>query len=82
MILIDWLDDRLIEYGYKSVLYEATSKYQHIQIVDTVDHGKMLILDGLVNLAESDRKSYTHKLMGLPMVNYIQMNFGKSETIY
>ena len=57
-----------MEYGYKSLLHEFQSPYQFIQIVDTVDHGRMLLLDGLVNLAESDTEAYTHKLMGLPQV--------------
>ena len=28
----------------------------------------MLVLDGFVNIAESDTEAYTHKLMGLPEV--------------
>ena len=28
----------------------------------------MLVLDGFVNIAESDTEAYTHKLMGLPDV--------------
>jgi len=30
----------------------------------------MLVLDGMVNLAESDTEAYTHKLMNLPAENY------------
>ena len=36
--------------------------------MDSVDHGRMLVLDGFVNIAESDTEAYTHKLMGLPDV--------------
>jgi hypothetical protein len=53
---------------YREVLYDSHSKMQHIQIVDTVDQGRMMLLDGLVNLAESDTVAYTHVLMGLPEV--------------
>ena len=42
---------------------------QRVQIVDSVDHGRMLVLDGFVNIAESDTSAYTHKLMGLPEVS-------------
>ena len=46
----------------------SRSKYQHVQIFDTVDNGKVLVLDGLVQLAESDMEGYTHALMNLPHV--------------
>ena len=46
----------------------SRSKYQHVQIFDTVDNGKVLVLDGLVQLAESDKEGYTHALMNLPHV--------------
>ena len=39
-----------------------------VAVVDSVDHGRMLVLDGFVNIAESDTEAYTHKLMGLPEV--------------
>lgn len=65
-------DDRVVEYSVTKVLHDAVSKMnQHIQIVETVDQGRMLILDGFVNLAESDKIPYTHKLMALPEVFYI-----------
>ena len=66
--LNDSLDDRLVEYGFKSVLFDRTSAFQRIQIFSTVDFGNVLVLDGLVNLAESDRVGYTHSLLGLPEV--------------
>ena len=62
-------DDRLVEYGIKEVLFDQKSAFQSIQIVKTVDHGNMLILDGAVNLAESDTEAYTHSLMNLPQVS-------------
>ncbi len=46
--------------------FDERSRFQHIQILETADHWRMLILDGLVNLAESDTKAYTHAIMGLP----------------
>ena len=44
------------------------SKHQHIVICDTVDVGKLLILDGLAQLGEADTVAYTHALMDLPKV--------------
>ena len=64
-------DDRLVEYGFKEVLFDQTSPYQRVQIVKTVDHGNMLILDGAVNLAENDTVPYTHALMNIPQDEHL-----------
>ena len=62
-------DDRLVEYGLRwPLLLERRSRFQLIQIGETEDHGRVLILDGLVNLAESDTEAYTNAIMGLPEV--------------
>ncbi len=39
-----YVDDRLLEYAYKEVLFSARSPFQLVQIVDTVDFGKLLLL--------------------------------------
>ena len=59
-------DDRLVEYGIKKVLFDERSAYQSVQIVSTIDHGNLLILDGAVNLAENDTVPYTQALMNIP----------------
>ena len=66
-------DDRFCHYNIKEVLYDVRSKYQHILICDTVDTGKLLVLDGLANLSEADTIAYTHTLMDLPKVRIIYM---------
>jgi spermidine synthase len=63
-------DDRIVEYGYKEVLFSQQSPFQLIEIVDTVDFGRLLLLDGLTNLAELDTEAYTHTLMNLPHEDY------------
>ena len=62
-------DDRLIEYGFSKVVFDQCSNYQRVQILKTVDHGNVLILDGAVNLAENDTEAYTHSLMNIPNVS-------------
>ena len=62
------IDFRFTELSIKEVVYDVRSKYQHILILDTVDFGKLLVLDGFANLAESDTVGYTHSLMDLPKV--------------
>ena len=63
-------DNRFCQYNIKDVVYDVRSAYQHILICDTVDTGKLLILDGLANLGEADTIGYTHALLDLPKVIY------------
>ena len=63
-------DDRLIEYGFEKVLFSKHSDFQHIQIVETIDFGRLLILDDQTNLAENDTVASTHTLMNIPAENY------------
>ena len=42
-------------------------------ILNTMDFGKLLVLDGYANLAESDTVQYTHTLMNLPEVRLRQI---------
>lgn len=55
-------DERMVEYDIKEVLFNQMSQYQKIQIVRSKSFGRMLILDNVQNLAESDL-IYTHTLM-------------------
>jgi len=63
-------DNRIIEYKFEEVLFSKQSDFQLVQVVDTKDYGRMLILDGFANLAEIDTEDYTHSLMNLPHENY------------
>ena len=42
-------------------------------ILNTMDFGNLLVLDGYANLAESDTVQYTHFLMNLPEVRLMHM---------
>jgi len=55
-------DDRIIECPIQSIVHDETSPYQRIQILDTIDFGRVLLLDGQTQLAESD-DIYTKSLM-------------------
>jgi len=63
-------DNRIIEYKFDNVLFSKQSDFQMVQVVDTTDFGRMLILDHFANLAESDTETYTHSLMNKPHENY------------
>ena len=58
------LDDRIVECGIKSVVHEEISPYQKIQILDTVDFGRLLLLDGQVQLSEADDVYSTELMAG------------------
>lgn len=58
-----------IEYTYEveSVLYEGKSKYQKILIIENPYFGKILILDGIVQLTERDEFFYHEMLTHVAM---------------
>ena len=49
-------------YRIKSVLFEKKTEFQHMQLVDSHQFGKMLILDGIVQTTEKD-EFYYHEMM-------------------
>ena len=55
-------DDRIMEYKWDKLLFSERSPYQLVEIFSTADFGNCLVLDGFINLAESDLV-YTHNLM-------------------
>ncbi|XP_065143058.1 spermine synthase [Paramisgurnus dabryanus] len=62
-------DGRLTEYDIDEVVYEKDSEYQNIKILHSRQFGNMLILNGDVNLAESDLP-YTQAIMGSGKEHY------------
>lgn len=58
-----------IEYTYEveSVLYKGKSKYQEILIIDNPYFGKILVLDGIVQLTERDEFFYHEMLTHVAM---------------
>uniref|UniRef100_A0A3B3TXP8 Spermine synthase n=1 Tax=Poecilia latipinna TaxID=48699 RepID=A0A3B3TXP8_9TELE len=62
-------DGRLVEYDVDEVVYEEDSAYQNIKILHSQQYGNILVLDGDVNLAESDL-AYTQAITGNGRENY------------
>lgn len=62
-------DNRIVEYDFDKILYEADSAYQNIKIMHSPSFGNLLVLDDLQNLAESDL-IYTHSLMRYGVEKY------------
>ncbi|KAM3868758.1 spermine synthase [Diretmus argenteus] len=62
-------DGRLVEYDIDRMVYDEDSAYQNIKILHSQQFGNILVLNGDINLAESDLP-YTHAIMGSGHENY------------
>ena len=51
----------------EKTLYDEKSPFQHIQVFETRHHGKMLALDGIIQLTQSDEFSYQEMLAHIPL---------------
>ncbi len=51
----------------EEVLYSKKSKFQQIDMYQTRNHGKMLVLDGIIQLTESDEFAYQEMLAHVPL---------------
>ncbi len=54
----------------KKALYQAESPYQAIDVLDTFEFGKVLLLDGLVMLTERDEFVYHEMLAHIPLLTH------------
>jgi len=54
----------------KEKIIDVRSDYQHIQLFDTFDFGKMLVLDGKIQLSERDEPFYHEMLVHVPMLTH------------
>ena len=53
-------------YAFKEQLFEKQSPYQHVSVVDTESHGKMLFNDHLVMVSERDEFVYHEMISHIP----------------
>ena len=51
----------------KEKLHDERSEYQHIQVFETVNYGKMLTLDGVIQTTDRDEFSYQEMMVHVPM---------------
>lgn len=63
------VDGRIIEYDIDRVVYDKDSPYQNIKILHSQQFGNILVLNGDINLGESDL-AYTQAIMGSGQENY------------
>lgn len=63
------VDGRIMELDFKEVVHDVQSKYQKVVVAKSDSLGNVLILDGDLNMGESDT-IYTHTLMQKGKINY------------
>ena len=54
----------------KKVLFSGQSRYQYIDVVETVGHGKMLLNDGIVMFSEKDEFVYHEMMAHVPLFTH------------
>jgi spermidine synthase len=71
---VQWVSEKWknveTRYRIKAVLYDEKSEFQHIQLVDTHEYGKMLLLDGIVQTTEKDEFFYHEMMVHIPMLSH------------
>jgi len=70
-----WLEETLQDdlkwcFSVKSILHTGKSKFQDVELVETGPFGKVLLLDGKLQSAESDEKVYHECLVQLAMLHH------------
>ena len=54
----------------KGILYSSQSRFQKIEVVESLDFGRMLVLDGVINLTERDEYVYHEMLVHVPLFSH------------
>jgi len=54
----------------KGVLHSSQSSFQRIEVVESLDFGRMLVLDGVINLTERDEFVYHEMLVHVPLFSH------------
>lgn len=54
----------------KKLLFKGTSDYQKIEILESYDFGRMLVLDGIVNVTEKDEFIYHEMMVHVPLFTH------------
>jgi spermidine synthase len=63
-----WDPNLKILHRIRATLFEGASEYQRIQVLDTHEFGRMLVIDGLPQAAESDEGVYARAVTWPPLL--------------
>ena len=64
------IENQEISYGYKveNVLFRGHSEFQKVDVIETSAYGRMLVIDDLVMLSQSDEFVYHEMIAHVPML--------------
>ncbi|CAN0839373.1 Thermospermine synthase ACAULIS5 [Linum grandiflorum] len=70
-----WFEEEIdsyvkLSYAINGVLHSSTSEYQLVELIDTKHFGKVLVIDGKVQSAESDEFIYHELLVHPPLLHH------------
>src|SRR5210317_158574 len=60
----------LLNTKIKKKVFKGKSTYQSIEIIDTHDFGRMLVLDGIVNVSDKDEFVYHEMMTHVPLFTH------------
>ncbi len=61
---------KTLKFQIKRTVFSRTTPFQQLDIVDTVAYGRMMLLDGVIMLTESDEFSYHEMITHVPMLSH------------
>ena len=59
-----------VRWGITGILHQETTPFQKLDVVETVEFGKALILDGCLQIAEKDEFIYHEMIVHIPMLSH------------
>jgi len=67
-----WVEERFHDvaaarFRVRRVLFAGQSEFQHVEVVETAAHGRMLLNDGMVMLSERDESVYHEMIVHVPL---------------
>jgi len=70
-----WFQDKysintILNIKIKETLFKGRSNYQRIEILDSYDFGRILVLDGIVNVTEKDEFIYHEMMVHVPLFTH------------
>jgi len=66
----EWLPGLRISTQITSIVYRKRTKYQELCIFDTVEFGRMLVLDNVIQTTEKDEYIYHESLAHVPLLSH------------
>ncbi len=59
-----------VSHEVKEVIVNKRTRWQHIKLVETINYGKMLIIDGLIQSSEKDERNYHEAIVHPAMITH------------